>query len=232
MKRLLWTGLLLIAMSISLTGCGPATLASDSFAGTWTTNLGSMNFVQSGSEITGNIEGYGGIWNETFTGTINGNGEAVFDTEILGEFTLVLSGEDAFKSTTSELSFCGVRGVDMELPSGCGFSGTWFTSSRFPAVDKGHIILTQTGATVTGNFYNAMGEKNETFTGTMEWGKGWRANGVTLRRGDLSLWMNSSETGFQLIYGESGNPQELCAVREGVDSAYLSSFTCQPLVTE
>ena len=227
MKNTIWLVGLMIILGVSLTGCGPAELPTASFAGTWTTNLGSVNFTQNGTEVTGNIEGYGGFWNETFVGNINDKGEAVFETEILGSFTLSMDGE-TFKTVSEGLSLCGIRGVDMELPTGCGFSGKWITTSRFPNVDKGHIILTQIGATVTGDFYNATGDKIETFTGEMEWGKGWRANGVTLRRGDLSLWMNSAETGFELMYGESGNPQQLCAVREGVESAYLGSYDCKP----
>jgi hypothetical protein len=227
MKIKFLLGCLILAFSTSIIGCGPAALPPNGFAGTWTTNLGMVNMVVKNNEVTANIEGYGGFWNETFTGTINETGQAVFQTEILGGFALVLSG-DTFRSTNPDISFCGARGVDMELPSGCGFSGKWFTSSRFPAVDKGYIVLTQTGATVTGDLYNAMGEKHETFTGTMEWGKGWRANGVTLRRGDLSLWMNSAETGFEMVFGGGDNPQQLCAVRDGIDSAYLSSFYCIP----
>jgi len=227
MKKHFLFGCLIVALSLSLISCGPATLPANSFAGTWTTNLGAVNMTVKNKEITAKIEGYGGNWNETFTGTINETGEAVFQTDILGGFTLVLGG-DSFSSSNPDLSFCGVRGVDMELPAGCGFSGKWLTSSRFPATDKGYIILTQIGAVVIGDMYNAMGEKHEAFTGAVEWGKGWRANGVTLRRGDLSLWMNSSETGFQMIFGNSDNPQQLCAVRDGIKSAYLGYFTCEP----
>lgn len=187
-----------------------------------------VNIVQDGNMVTANMSGYGGNWNETFTGVVNQNGKAVFETEILGAFTLVLGDENTFKSTSTDLSFCGVRGTEMKLPDGCGFSGKWITTSRFPAVNKGHIILTQTGANVTGDLYNSQGGKYETFTGVVEWGKGWRANGKTIQRGDLSLWINASETGFELMYGNSGNPQQLCAIREGLTSAYMGSFHCKP----
>lgn len=226
MKNTLWAGLLILIFSASLIGCGPASIASTSFAGTWTTNLGIINFVQNGNEITGNIDGYGKNWNETFTGVINENSEAVFETEVLGNFTLILNN-NTFRSTNNELSFCGVRGENMELPTGCGFSGKWIATSKY-LKNEGYLILTQVGPDVTGDMYNAMGEKYETFKGTVDWGKGWRANGITIQRGELSLWINAAETGFELVYGESGNPQQVCAVREGIESAYLSYFTCEP----
>lgn len=215
-------------LSVMLIGCSPSTPASKGFAGTWTTNLGTVNMVEKNNEVTASIDGYGGFWNEAFTGSINENGEAVFETEILGGFTLILDGEDTIRSTNPDLSFCGVRGVDRELPAGCGFSGTWIVPSKFVFLPGSYMTLTQTGGTVTGDLYNGSNSVYDTFTGAVEWGKGWRANGESKERGELSLWMNSAETGFQFIYGDSSNSQELCAVREGVESAYLSSFTCQP----
>jgi hypothetical protein len=227
MKKLHWAGILILALSISLIGCGPVTPAANNFAGTWTTNLGMMNFVQNGNEITGNIEGYGGNWNETFAGTLNENGEAVFETEILGSFTLVLNSQDTFRSTSNDLSFCGVRGVEMELPAGCGFSGKWIVPSKHVYLPGSYMILTQVGDKVTGDLYDGNNKVYDSFSGTVDWGKGWRANGATTERGEISLWVNSSETGFEFMT-EKGNIQELCAVREGIDSAYLSSFYCEP----
>ena len=226
MKNILWAGTIILVAAITLTGCGPLTPAS-SFAGTWTTNLGTINIVQNGNELTGTIEGYGGFWNETFTGSINENSEAVFDTEVLGSFTLALNSENTFRSTSTDLSFCGIRGVDMELPAGCGFSGKWIVPSKSVFLPGSYMILTQVGENVTGTIYDENDNDYETFTGVMEWGKGWRANGEYSERGEISLWMNAAETGFQFM-SEKGNIQELCAVREGVDSAYLSSFYCEP----
>lgn len=230
MKNILWAGILTLAISASLIGCGPATVNSSAFAGTWTTNLGAVNIVQKGDELTATIEGYGGNWNEVFTGTVNGDNEAVFDTEVLGEFTLVLSLSmtgDTFESTSTELSFCGIRGADMELPSGCGFSGKWIVPSKSVFLPGSYMILTQVGENVTGTIYDGNDKTYETFTGVMEWGKGWRANGEYSERGEISLWMNASETGFQFMT-DKGNIQELCAVREGAESAYLGSFYCEP----
>ena len=225
MKIKFLLGCLILVLSTSLIGCGPVALPSG-FAGTWTTNLGMVNMVVKNNEVTASIEGYGGFWNETFTGTINETSEAVFETEILGSFALVLSG-DTFRSTNPDLSFCGVRGANMELPVGCGFSGKWNATSKY-LKNEGYLVLTQVGPDVTGDMYNAMGEKYETFKGTIYWGKGWRANGITTGRGELSLHINAAETGFELVYGDSDNPQQVCAVREGIENAYLSYFTCEP----
>ncbi|MBI2330826.1 MAG: hypothetical protein HYU84_01375 [Chloroflexi bacterium] len=227
MKQTLWAGILMLALGASLIGCGPVTQAN-TFAGTWTTNLGMMNFVQNDNELIGNMEGYGGFWNETFTGTINENGEAVFETEILGDFTLALDSQSTFKSSSPDLSFCGVRGVDMELPTGCGFSGKWIVPSKHVFLPGSYMVLKQIGDKVTGDLYDENNKIYDSFSGFVDWGKGWRANGTSKQRGELSLWINAVETGFEFIYGDSGNSQQLCAVREGVGSAYLGSFYCEP----
>ena len=226
MKNFFLAGILILALSASLIGCGPVTQVN-SFAGTWTTNLGTINFVQNGTEVTGNIAGYGGNWNETFTGSINENGEAVFDTEVLGGFTLVLHEDDTFKSTSADLSFCGIRGADMELPAGCGFSGKWIVPSKSVFLPGSYMLLKQVGENVTGEIFDGNGNAYESFNGKMEWGKGWRANGTYKERGEISLWMNAAETGFEFV-GPKGNIQQLCAVRDGADSAYLGSFYCEP----
>ncbi len=232
MKKTFWAGISILLISAVLVGCGSAVTqapapVTGTFAGTWTTNLGTINFVQEGNTITGVIQGYGGNWNETFTGTIDANGEAAFDTQVLGGFSLVLDSEDTFKSTSSELSFCGIRG-SQELPSGCGFSGKWIVPAKHVFLDGSYMILKQVGENVTGDLYDGNDKVYDSFTGKVNWGKGWMANGESKQRGELSLWMNAAETGFQFMYGNSGNSQELCAVRDGVSSAYLSSFTCEP----
>lgn len=226
MKIKFLIGCLILAFSISLIGCGPASLPISGFAGTWTTNLGTVNMVVKNSEVTLNIKGYGENWNETFTGTINENGEADFETEILGNFSLALNG-DTFKSTSSDLSFCGVRGVDMELPAGCGFSGKWIVPSKHVFLPGSYMLLKQVGENVSGEIFDGNGNPYESFNGKMEWGKGWRANGEFSERGEISLWMNAAETGFEFM-GEKGNIQQLCAFRDGVTGVYLSNFACQP----
>lgn len=227
MKKTILAGTLILIIGASLIGCAPVGSGSN-FAGTWTTNVGAMNFIQNGNEITGSIQGYGGFWNETFAGTLNENGEAVFETEMLGNFTLAFDSENTFKTTAGNLSFCGIRGENMELPAGCGFSGTWIVPSKSVFLEGSTMVLKQVGGNVTGDLIGGNGTSYDSFTGTMDWGKGWRANGTSAQRGELSLWMNGTETGFEFIYGSSGNAQQLCAVREGISSAYLSSYDCKP----
>ncbi|MCB0118058.1 MAG: hypothetical protein KDD72_03435 [Anaerolineales bacterium] len=226
MKKSLWAFLSILVLTSTIVSCGPAALQSDNVGGTWTTNVGIVNFVQNGSNITGAIEGYGGGRNDTFTGTINESGEAVFSTDWFGDFTLVFS-ENVFKTRSNDLMFCGIRG-EKDLPDWCGFSGKWSVPSKsvFPA--GSYMILKQSGDKVTGDLFDGNGNNYDSFAGVVEWGKGWRANGVSSQRGELSLWMNASETGFQFMYGSTGNQQELCALREGYTSAYISSFTCEP----
>lgn len=224
MKNVFWACISTFALCFALTGCGPASI--NDFAGTWTTNLGIVNFVQDGGTITATIEGYGGTWNETFAGSLNESGNAVFETTVLGNFTLVLVG-DVFKSTSPDLSFCGIRGANMELPAGCGFSGKWIVPSKSVFLPGSYMILKQVAENVTGTIYDENDNDYETFSGVMEWGKGWRANGAYKERGEISLWMNASETGFEFMT-DKGNIQHLCAVREGVASAYLGSYYCEP----
>ena len=181
-----------------------------------------------GDQVAGVIEGYGGFWNETFSGTINENGEAVFSTDWFGDFTLVLT-DHTFKSKSSELSFCGIRSdVTEELPAGCGFSGKWLVPSKSVFLPGSYIILKQVGDQVTGDLYNGTDSIYDSFTGEVEWGKGWRANGTSSQRGELTLGINPGETGFEFLYGNQGNSQQLCAVREGQPGAYLGSYTCTP----
>lgn len=226
MKQSIKTLLLIALFSSFLYGCGPASV--NSFAGTWTTNIGRLSFSQNGDEVTGLIEGYGGFWNENFTGTVDENGNAAFSTEWFGDFTLIIE-QDTFKSKSNELSFCGVRSEKTEeLPAGCGFSGKWLVPSKFIFLPNSYMILKQVGAQVTGNLYDGSDNIYDSFTGEVDWGKGWRVNGTSTQRGELSLWINTSETGFEFIYGSQPNSSQLCAVREGQSSAYLGSYTCTP----
>lgn|SRR5574341_257979 len=221
MKHLSWGPLFIIAATSLFYGCAPG----NNFAGAWIMNIGKVNFVQNGNLLTGVIAGYGGNWNETFQGTINGN-EAAFSTDWFGDFTLVLEG-DRIKSKSPDLSFCGIRSaVTEELPKGCGFSGKWNLPSNNFYPDGTYILLTQTAQDVSGNIYDSNGKILDAITGSVNWGKGWRMNGTT-NLDPVTLNMNSAETGFEIMFDPS-NKSHLCAVREGQTSAYLGYFTCQP----
>lgn len=226
MKRILLTLIAFVALSGMTIGCGPAELPQ-TFAGTWTTNIGTVNLQQRGNEVAGSIEGYGGFWNEPFMGTVNESGEAVFNTQWFGDFTLVLDG-DTFKSKGGDLSFCGVRAdQSKELPAGCGFSGKWLVPFRSVFPEGSYMVLKQVGADVTGDLYDVNGKSYDSFAGKVEWGKGWRMIGTSAQRGEVTFGINAAETGFEIVYGNSNNEQ-LCAVREGESGAYISYFTCQP----
>jgi hypothetical protein len=224
MKRILWIGILSIILSGMTLGCGPATLPV-TFSGAWTTNVGKVNFQQTGNEIVGTIAGYGGFRNEPFTGTVNESGEAVFSTTWFGDFTLALTG-DAFKSKSGKISFCGIRG-SQELPAGCGFSGKWIVPSKSVFPDGSYAVLKQVGESVTGDLFDGANKSFDSIIGKVEWGKGWRMIGTSAQRGEVTLGINAAETGFEIVYGTDFAAQ-LCAVREGQPSAYISSFTCAP----
>ena len=224
MKRILYATILTFLLGSVVIGCSPAA-SPKTFAGAWATNVGKVNLMQEDNKILGSIEGYGGSRNETFGGTINANGEADFSTTWFGDFTLVL-GDNTFKSKSSELSFCGIRGTD-ELPSGCGFSGKWIVPSKSVFLDGSYMVLKQVGENVTGDLFDGNNKSYDSFTGKVEWGKGWMMVGTSPQRGEVTFWINAAETGFQIVHGNAFD-QQLCAVRDGQPSAYIMSFTCEP----
>jgi len=65
-------------LAVLLVGCGAPT---NSFAGTWISNVGKISITQSGNHITGVVEGYGNVHNESFTGSLVSNNEAEFSTD-------------------------------------------------------------------------------------------------------------------------------------------------------
>ena len=212
-------------LAILLYGCGAPT---NSFAGTWVSNVGKISIAQSGNQITGVIEGYGNIHNESFQGKLISDNEAEFSTEWFGDFNLLV-GTETFTSKSPDLSFCAIRSnISEELPDGCGFSGTWLVPSKSVFLDGTTLVLKQTGDKVSGDFLDKNGKAYESFTGFVYWGKGWQARGTGQQRGEMSLRMNASETGFEILYGDSENSQQLCAIRAGQAGAYLGYFTCEP----
>jgi len=227
MKRILYTLILVVLLS----GCRTATPQPSTFSGTWTTNVAKVDFQQTGNDLTGYIEGYGGGRIDTFKGTVNANGEADFSTTWFGDFTLVLTG-DTFKSKSDDLAFCGIRStISEELPAGCGFSGKWIVPSKSVFPNGSYMVLKQVGENVTGDLYDDSNKSFDSITGKVDWGKGWLMIGASTQQSEIMLNINAAETGFQIIYGvpnQQSFDQQLCAVRDGLDSAYIRSFTCQP----
>jgi hypothetical protein len=221
MKYLSSIALILFAAVSQLSASGHG----NKFTGEWVMNIGTVNFVQHGNQVTGTIDGYGGFWHQPMAGKAKGK-EVSFSTTWLGDFTLVLDG-DQLKTKSPELSFCGVRAdVSHVLQKGCGFSDKWIVASSNVFPPGTYILLTQTDDVVTGDMYDGNGLPFDSVTGTVYWGKGWRMNGATTVD-PVTFIMNAAETGFEIVFDPTSNLQ-LCAVREGQTSAYLGYFTCQP----
>lgn len=214
--------LILFVLCSLLFGCTPTDNAA---AETWIANIGKVNFMQEGDKITGSIEGYGGVWNETFEGTITDN-QAVFNTEWFGDFTLIFDG-DTFKSESPELAFCGIRSDGKnELPTGCGYSGKWIIPANPDLPEGGYMELKQAAENVTGTFYHENGDIYDTVSGTVYWGKGWMMEGTTKDHGKIILDINSAETGFMITTDEFSYDDQVCAVREGLTNVYLGFYSC------
>jgi hypothetical protein len=195
------------------------------FTGEWVMNIGTLNLVQHGNDVSGTIQGYGGFWNQPLQGKAKGK-EVTFSTTFLGDFTLALDG-DQLKSKSPDLSVCGVRSdVTQVLQKGCGFTDKWIVAPNNIFPQGTYILLTQTAGQVAGDMYDGNDQIFDSITGTMYWGKGWRMNGST-NLDPVTFIMNAAETGFEIVFDPSANLQ-LCAVREGQTSAYLGYFTCQP----
>ena len=221
MRYLSWITVVLLAAGSQLS----AFTHGNKFNGEWVMNVGTVNLVQHGNDVTGTIDGYGGFWHQPLVGTAKGK-EVSFSTTFLGDFTLALDSKQ-LKSTSPDLSICGVRSdVTDVIQKGCGFSDKWIVapSNIFPAGT--YILLTQTAGDVNGDMYDGNDNIFDSITGTMYWGKGWRMNGTT-NLDPVTFVMNAAETGFEIVFDPTANLQ-LCAVREGQTSAYLGYFTCQP----
>src|SRR5258707_9548477 len=149
MKYLSWITLILLAAGSQLF----ASPHGPKFTGEWVMNIGTVNFVQHGNDVTGTIDGYGGFWHQPLVGKAKGK-EVSFSTTFLGDFTLVLDS-DQLHTKSPELSFCGIRSdVTQEIQKGCGFSDKWIVapSNIYPAGT--YMLLTQTANQVTGNIYD------------------------------------------------------------------------------
>jgi hypothetical protein len=216
-----WILIVILLAGMLLSACQPATRVPVDLDGAWTTNVGILTLTQNGSDVTGQMEGYGGGWNFSMTGTLDGNVVAFTGELPWGNgmsMTFAENGE-SFRSNDPTLSFCGSRTAD--LPVGCGFSGRWMMKYVM-AHDGAYADLTQTGSQVAGTIYNSSGEPLSALTGTVSWGKGWRAEAHT-DWGDMLLSMAANEKAFEIDAGA-----EFCGLRDTETSAYVFYFDCQP----
>ena len=215
------TRILLVALLIALlSACQPA---APNFSGRWTTNAGTLTLTQTGNEVSGSFEGYGGNFVFTLGGDVSGtilSFDAVSkDLPALPDIVLSEDGQ-TFHSADSAQGFCGSR--NEVLPDGCGFSGTWKLKADF--IPEGSLAkLTQSGATVSGGAYGPDGVTLAAFDGVMDWGKGLHLTG-TNEWGEYSLGMMSDGRSFFLMVDLSN--QEWCGLRDGETSAYVLFFDC------
>lgn len=220
------TKILLVVLLIALLpACQPA---APNFSGRWTTNVGILTLTQTGDEVTGSFEGYGGNFVFTLGGQVSG-AILSFDpvTKNLPQLPNIVISEDGktFHSADNTQGFCGTRG-DV-LPDGCGFSGTWKLKAEFLPVGS-TAKLTQTGATVTGSAYGPDGAVLAGFEGTAEWGKGFHLSG-TNEWGAYFLSMTTDGQAFYLDVDQPAsdkNNREWCGLREGANPTYVLFFDC------
>jgi hypothetical protein len=211
--------LIVVLLTALLSACGPKKV---DFTGKWTANVGILTLTQSGDKVTGSVEGYGGSWNFTVSGTVS-ESTLTFEGETpLGPLAIILADDaQTFHSADPAVSFCATR--ETTLPDGCGFSGEWKIHSTL--VPAGSIAkLTQSLDSVAGAVYGPDGAQIATLDATVNWGKGWQAVGIN-EWGDFVLSMTADEKAFELAAGGQFG-QQWCGLREGETTAYVMYFDC------
>ena len=197
--------------------------------GLWITNIGRLNLKQdiNGSgEFTATTDSYGDLGRQdVLQGTLNGD-TATLNSQMLGDLTIVFSGDTFSTVKDSPVSFCGIRASESnELPDGCGFSGTWILAADSFFPQGSTVVLKQVNENVSGDVYDGKGNVFDTLTGQVTWGKGWSMLGTNEKGHTITLIMNPGETGFEYIYDDLYQ-LKLCAVRDGLNSADLGNFVC------
>jgi hypothetical protein len=213
---------LLLALTILLALLSACAPKETGFTGKWTANVGIVTLTQTGDTVTGSVEGYGGSWNFTVSGTVSNSTLTFDDLTPLGPLAIVLSDDSqTFHSTSPDAAFCGSR--DTTLPDGCGFSGTWKLKSDL--VPPGSTAtLKQTLSNVTGTVYGPDGAKLASLDSVVNWGKGWQAVGIN-EWGDFILSMTASEKAFEISAGDQFG-KSWCGLRNGETTAYVMYFDC------
>jgi len=197
--------------------------------GLWITNIGRLNLkqdVNGSGEITATTDSYGDLGRQdVLQGTLNGD-TATLNSQMLGDLTIVFSGNTFTTVKDSPVSFCGIRARESnELPDGCGFSGTWILAADSFFPQGSTVVLKQVSENVSGDFYDGKGNVFDKLTGEVTWGKGWSMLGTNEKGHTITLMMNPVETGFEYIYDDL-HQLKLCAVRDGLNSADLGNFVC------
>lgn len=217
-----WILIIVLLAVTLLSACQPVAPASpDAITGAWTTNVGILTLTQNGDQVAAEMAGYGGQWNFSMTGAFEGNTVSFSGDLPWGNLMSITFSEDGqtFRSNDSNLSFCGSRSAT--LPAGCGFSGKWMMKYVM-AHDGAYADLTQTADQVSGVIYDSTGKPMTDLTGTVSWGKGWRADAHT-QWGNMLLSLTSNEKAFEIDTGA-----EFCGLRDSETTAYVFYFDCQP----
>ncbi|MBK9604884.1 MAG: hypothetical protein IPO36_24115 [Anaerolineales bacterium] len=187
--------------------------------GLWITNIGRLDLkqdVNGSGEITATTDSYGDLGRQdVLQGTVNGD-TATLNSQMLGDLTLVFSGNTFTTVKDSPVSFCGIRASESnELPDGCGFSGTWILAadSFFPQGTT--VVLKQVNGMYQVIF---MMEKGAIVFDTLA-GSGYLGKGVGIcwheRKGHtITLMMNPSETRVCEV-AEINPPRLMDAAGEG-----------------
>lgn len=224
MKTKLFIVVLLVAL---LPACQPA---APNFTGRWTTSASIVTLNQEDDKVTGSVEGHGGYWNFTVSGTVSSS-ILTFkggDTSLPSLPAIVLSEDgQTFHSADPNGAFCGTRAES--LPEGCGYTGTWKLKADF--LPAGSIAkLTQSGASLTGAVYGPDGAVLAQINATVSWSKGKYASGIN-EWGEFTIGLATDEQSIELIvpgqpgWSDMGSPQ-WCGIREDLTSVFTGAFEC------
>ncbi len=169
------------------------------FGGTWQTNIATLTLTQTGADVSGRLEGYGGEFSGEVTGVVEGAYLYLDVSQVLpwSEPVVFWMGDDGNTLFSNETGnhWCGVR--DGPLPEGCGFSGRWCLTSEgegFP--EKGYAELVQDGSVVRGSVYAENGEWVGDVEGEVQWAKGHGMSGMLNGETALFWWMRQGENTF------------------------------------
>ena len=140
--------------------------AGGSFGGSWQTNAGTIDFQQSGNQVSGTYQTFGDSQRYTIDGTVTGT---VTGTVLDGTYSGYGGGTIRFELSQDGQRFdgswfsqsqgpanhwCGVRSGP--LWDGCGYSGSWESIGDYQPDYQPTIQLVQTGARVRGTFLNGL----------------------------------------------------------------------------
>jgi len=175
------------------TPTGTPAPAGATFAGSWVHNFGSMTLNQSGASVSGTYYNAFADSNGTIDGTLSGNtlsGNWHINGGT-GTIQWTLSGQTFTGTWDGSELWCGGRAGNT-LPANCGFSGPW--SIRLQGGTR-TMNLTQSGASVSGTYFN--GIANGAVTGTVSFSGGQ----IFL----LGTWKVAATTGPLKFYLHDGN---------------------------